>query len=153
MRVSVKLFLFHLHLQVSGSGIKSHTVMEVLTEDRWAEYCFVPRRSSFEKAHLACWLFEQKRQLRCPRQRSEWVKKFPPFDMLTISSAKLHPEVTFAAARFPQRKIPSTSCWSWRLTRSPRWSRYSKERNSSDAANTAVSRKEKNSNTERSFIA
>lgn len=129
-RFPMKLILFHLHLQVSASGIKSHTETEVLTDDGWAQYCSVPRRCSFEKAHAACWLFEQKRRLQRPRQRSEWVKKFPAFDMLTISSAKMQPEMTFPAAHFPQRTIPSTNCWSWSLTRSTRWSRYNKERNS-----------------------
>lgn len=55
---AVKSILFHLRLQVSGSGIKSHTEMEVLTDDRWAEYRSVPRRGSFQEAHIACFWTE-----------------------------------------------------------------------------------------------
>lgn len=92
----------------------------------------------WEKKHLIYiyifFFFQQGCQLRLPQQDRKWVKscrRLSRFDILNVIEAALQQAMTlthFSGCPVTQGKIPSSNCWSLRLTRSTRWRRYNKER-------------------------
>lgn len=58
------------------------------------------------ETHGGFWLFEQDRLLQLSRQHSEWVKKVPSFDMLTLSNTTAQPEVTFPGSSVSPEEDP-----------------------------------------------
>lgn len=121
-------------MQVSKSGIKSDVQTEVLTDERWADFCPVWICGCLEKQLIYVFLSQQGSRARIPYEEWKWVTKVSEVERIghfecRWSSIKALDDINtfFSGCLFTQRKIPSRNCWSLRLTRSTRWRRYNNE--------------------------
>lgn len=121
-----------LYTQVSKSGIKSDVQVEILTEGRWGAYCLVWSCKCEEK--LTSYIYKSflpfQQRHRLPQQYWKWVRVVRGWaDVTSWMTSKKHYSLLthFFGWLVTQGKIPSSNCWSLRLTRSTQWKRYNKD--------------------------